>query len=204
MKPRYTIEPTPITITTTPNNGRKTDFNTLDCRIIDHYTGIPIGAVLYGPDTTFHAHPFFPNSREQEQVPDEIAGDWGLRMYLAVDAIWRQYWNNFSWREKAPRILWRYNNVGWLVLGTILGTVAQLGRPQSAMTQPPRSARRAPSDGEPSRPSRRRWSRPDRSRSRLAIRSASTSKGDSRSDLVEQRRSGRRSVGSATQWVAAI
>ena len=103
-----------------------TQISDLSGRVVDGYTNMPIGAVIYGADAAFHAHAFFPDEIAGETERDEIQGDWGPRFDRAVDAIWRQYWKQFWLKERVPRLLWRWQRIGWLILGTILGAVTQL------------------------------------------------------------------------------
>lgn len=126
MEPWYRFETLPITQQELPGGGTKTNFGDLAGRVVDSYTNMPIGLVGVEGDGRFHARPFLPDSRAGEVVVKEIEGDWGPRFDVAAGAIWRQYWRQFSLRDKAPRYLWRYHRLGWLVLGTIFGAVAQL------------------------------------------------------------------------------
>ena len=87
---------------------------------------MPIGAVIYGADARFHAQAFFPDGAAGKTEGGEIQGDWGPRFDRAADAIWRQYWRQFSLKERVPRVIWRWKRIEWLILGMILGAVTQL------------------------------------------------------------------------------
>ena len=127
MEPWYTFEPTPIQSKERPGGGTTTQLSDLCGRVIDAYTNMPIGAVIYGAGGCFHARPFFPDRSARDRGKStEIQGDWGPRADLAAKAIWEQYWRQFGWTERVPRYLWRYQKVGWLVAGTIIGAVTQL------------------------------------------------------------------------------
>ena len=126
MEPWYKFEATPIARRNLPGGGTETELASLSGRVIDGYTNMPIGAVIYGADKRFHAHAFFPERPVDEGGDSEIEGDWGPRADRAARAIWDQYWKQFAWTERAPRYLWRFQKVGWLVLGTLIGAVAQL------------------------------------------------------------------------------
>ena len=126
MEPWYRFEPTPIVARARPGGGTDTRLADLSGRVIDAYTNMPIGAVIYEADCRFHARPFFPERPAGEGEDTEIKGDWGPRADLAAKAIWTEYWKQFRWSERVPRYLWRYQKVGWLVLGTIIGATTQL------------------------------------------------------------------------------
>ena len=126
MKPWYRFEPTPIVIKEQPRGGTSTQLSDLSGRVIDAYTDMPIGAVIYQADGRFHAHPFFPETPAREGESNEIEGDWGPRADRAARAIWDHYWRQFGWTERIARYLWRSQKVGWLVVGTIFGAVTQL------------------------------------------------------------------------------
>ena len=126
MEPWYKFEPTPITRKDRPEGGSETQLSDLSGRVVDGYTNMPIGAVIYQADRRFHAHSFFPEKVGPGWADSEIEGEWGPRADLAAKAIWARYWKQFRWTERVPRYMWRYRHVGWLVLGTIIGAVAQL------------------------------------------------------------------------------
>ena len=126
MEPWYKFEPTPIVVRQRPGVGTDTRLSDLSGRVVDVYTNMPIGAVIYGADSRFHACPFFPERPARDGQDNEIKGDWGPRADWAAMAIWTQYWSQLSWTDRLPRYLWRYQKVGWLVLGTIVGATAQL------------------------------------------------------------------------------
>ena len=126
MEPWYKFEPTPITRKDRPEGGTETQLSDLSSRVVDGYTNMPIGAVIYQADGRFHAHSFFPEKVGPDWADSEIEGEWGPRADLAAKAIWTRYWKQFRWTERVPRYMWRYQKVGWLVVGTIIGAVAQL------------------------------------------------------------------------------
>lgn len=126
MEPWYRFEPTPIVVNAQPRGGTSTQLGDLSGRVIDAYTNMPIGAVIYQADGRFHAHPFFPETPAHQGQSNEIEDDWGPRADRAAQAIWDQYWKQFDWTERTARYLWRSQKVTWLVAGTVFGAVAQL------------------------------------------------------------------------------
>ena len=121
MEPWYRFETLPILRRDIPEGGTTTDFGDLSGRVIENYTNMPIGAVIYEADGTFHAHPFFPEPNPEDELPDT----WGPRADLAAQAIWTHYRRGIALRERIPRYLWRFQRAGWLVFGTIIGAGAQ-------------------------------------------------------------------------------
>ena len=129
MKPCYTYEPTPIFQERRQGGGIQTQLGDLDGRVVDNYTKMPIGAVIYvvcEKKAKFQARPFFPDSRAGEIEVREIQRDWGPRADLAAKAIWRQWHKGLPLKERAKRLLWRWERIGWLMLGTIVGATTQL------------------------------------------------------------------------------
>ena len=127
MEPWYKFEATPIRTKDLPSGKTETQLCDLTGRVMDAYTNMPIGAVVYeGRDQALHAYLFFPELAGREVDKFEIEDKWGARADLAVEAIWGQYWKQFRWTERLPRYMWRYQKIGWLIAGTIIGAVAQL------------------------------------------------------------------------------
>ena len=79
MEPWYRFEPTPIVINQQTRGGTSTQLSDLCGRVIDAYTNMPIGAVIYQSDARFHAHAFFPENPGGDGGDGEIEGDWGPR-----------------------------------------------------------------------------------------------------------------------------
>ena len=126
MEPWYRYEPTPISRRELPRGGTETQLADLTGRVVDQYTNMPIGAVIYQADAKFHAYSFFREKIGSDWAESEIEREWGPRADLAAKAIWQRHWKQLHWTERVPRYMWRYQKVGWLVLGTIIGAVAQL------------------------------------------------------------------------------
>lgn len=125
MKPRYKFEPNPVvTVDTSPSTGNtRTIFNEKNGRVIDSYNGTVVGSVAVSG---------FPGKKRIHAVPcfsiecEEIEGEWNARVDLAAEAIWRKYWEALSTAEKTRRLLWYWSNVGWMILGTIIGMTGQV------------------------------------------------------------------------------
>ena len=126
VKRRFLIEVLPIQVEANPSGGNTIQIASLDFRVTDNYTGMPVGCVVHSPvgDGTaeYRAEGFFPVKPGQSTLtpPD---GGWGMRFDLAAEAVWRKYNETLPCTARANRWAWRWIAVGWLVVGIVLGAL---------------------------------------------------------------------------------
>ena len=122
VKPRYYIETKPIETVREPNRVR-TMMNTLSCRVVDSFTGMPIGCVLHTSDDggSFKAFMALGSGNGEVQPPE---GGWGRRYDLAALEVWKSYSASLPRSERCCRWAWRWMGVGWFLFGTVLGALA--------------------------------------------------------------------------------
>lgn len=114
VQSKYFIETTPIRMTESPSGGKQTDIDALNMRVVDSYTRMPVGMVVYREK--FHAIYFL-----SEEKSDEIEGEWGPRFDRAVHTVWKAYSKSLPCYERLKRWGWRWLGVGWFLFGIVLG-----------------------------------------------------------------------------------
>ena len=131
---KYRIETTPITVEREADGGSVTSMGSLNLRVVDVYTDMPIGSVLHvkhdaGP-IAYHAYSHFFKSGPHDNRLDPPKGGWGPRFDLAAKALWKDYNRRLPWRDRTIRCIWRWQPQGWafamLVLGVFLTFLFQL------------------------------------------------------------------------------
>lgn len=115
VRRRYIIESPPF--------GSK--IHPINVRIVDAYTGAVVGVVREqqaraGEGFRYVAECFFGGSVEN---PPE---GWGDRFDLAADAVWTAYDQSLPGSVRVRRWVWRWVDLGWLLLGGLLGVVGSL------------------------------------------------------------------------------
>ena len=134
VKRKFLIEVLPIEVEDNPSGGKTIKIASLDFRVTDNYTGMPVGCVVHAPvgqgKAEYRAEGFFPVKPGQSTLtpPD---GGWGMRFDLAAEAVWCKYNETLPCTARAKRWAWRWIAVGWFLAGSVLGALT------SAIVQPP-------------------------------------------------------------------
>ena len=126
---KYVIQPKPYL------GGNFGDLSDGTYRVLDGYTGVPIGAVWSvrseenGVD--YRASCFFIEDELSPRGGGNIrpsAGTfgWGKRYDLAAKAVWEAYVGTLRGRDRAERLMWRYIGIAWFVLGAAIGSIANV------------------------------------------------------------------------------
>ena len=100
VKKRYTLEFPPIYQHTKRDGSVIRNLIERDMRIIDAYTGAPVGIVSYvWFDKKYQGRLCF---KDWPEVKEPIKG-WGERFDLAAEAVWRTYNSNLVSIRRRPR-----------------------------------------------------------------------------------------------------
>ena len=127
IRRRYIIQPKPY------QGGNFGDLSDATYRVLDGYTGVPVGAVWSvlpeGGGFDYRASCFFSDGELSPRGGGNIrprSGDygWGKRYDLAAEATWKAYSKSLTVRDRAERFVWRWIGVGWFVLGAVAGSLA--------------------------------------------------------------------------------
>ena len=120
---KFIFEITPIRVTDLPTGATKTQIADLNGRIVDVYSGMPVGMVLHlpsGQGAKFEAHTLFPARAGGDSQLPEPNGGWGRRFDLAADAVWHFYNRQLPFGARCSRFVWRWLNVFWFLAGATL------------------------------------------------------------------------------------
>ena len=126
---KYIIQPKPYL------GGNFGDLSDGTYRILDGYTGVPIGLVWHvrseegGVD--YRASCFFIEADLSPRGGGNIrpsAGTfgWGKRYDLAAKAVWEAYIRSLGSWDRFERFAWRYIGVAWFVLGAAVGAITNV------------------------------------------------------------------------------
>ena len=130
VQPRYQFETAPITVETCASGKTVTRMSDISGRVVDTYTGMPVGVVSHGPAPNLPNDKsggytaicsFPPDGQDAELEPP--GGTWGNRFDQAADAIWDRYYQQLPRRERVKRFLWRWSEVEWFLIGTLWGAL---------------------------------------------------------------------------------
>ena len=126
---KYIIQPKPYL------GGNFGDLSDATCRILDGYTGVPIGAVWnvlseeggfdYRASCFFIEADLSPRGGGNIRPSADTFG-WGKRYDLAAKAVWEAYIRTLNGWDKVERFVWRYVGVAWFVLGAVVGSTANV------------------------------------------------------------------------------
>jgi len=119
VKPRYYIETTPIE--SLPEENR-TILNSLSFRVVDSFTGMPIGTVAHSSEDGGKFRAFMSLTPGDAEI-DAPEGGWGVRSDLAALEVWKSYSTSLPRKERFHRWLWRWMGVGWFLFGTVWGVL---------------------------------------------------------------------------------
>lgn len=115
---KYFLETTPIRVVDLEHGGKRTEMHALQMRVVDCYTGLPVGMVAH-TNKKFQAIYFLADKKKNEV--NEIDGEWGPRFDQASLAVWNTYNKSLPLHDRVRRWVWRWLAVGWLLIGTVLG-----------------------------------------------------------------------------------
>lgn len=127
IRRKYIIQPKPYV------GGNFGDLSDGTYRVLDGYTGVPIGfvwSVLSEEEgVDYRASCFFIEAELSPRGGGNIrpaAGTpgWGRRYDLAANAVWNVYIGTLRGRDRIERFVWRYVGVAWFVLGAAVGSIA--------------------------------------------------------------------------------
>ena len=134
-KRTYRIETIPITVERDIDGGSVTHMGSLNFRVVDVYTDMPIGSVLHVKDgqgpIAYHAFSHFFKSEKGDNSLKPPGGGWGTRFDLAAKALWKDYSRRLPRHVRAVRWMWRWQPQGWafamLALGAFLTHIFESG-----------------------------------------------------------------------------
>lgn len=132
-KRTYRIETIPITVERDSDGGSVTHMGSLNFRVVDVYTDMPIGSVLHVKDgqgpIAYHAYSHFFKSEKDDNRLEPPSGGWGTRFDLAAKALWKDYSRRLPRHVRTVRWMWRWQPQGWafamLALGPFLIHIIQ-------------------------------------------------------------------------------
>ncbi|MCY4151938.1 MAG: hypothetical protein OXE94_06850 [Aestuariivita sp.] len=121
VKSRYYIETKPIETVRDPHRVN-TIMNTLGFRVVDSFTGMPIGCVLHSSenDRSFQAFMYLGSGNGEIKPPEN---GWGRRYDHAALEVWKGYSTSLPFCERWYRWAWRWMGVGWFLFGTTWGVL---------------------------------------------------------------------------------
>jgi len=124
---KYIIQPKPYL------GGNFGDLSDATYRVLDGYTGVPVGAVWnvlpksggfdYRASCFFSDGDLSPRGGGNIRPPSGGFG-WGKRYDLAAKEVWEAYNRTLPLRDRVERCVWRWFDVAWFVVGTVVGAVA--------------------------------------------------------------------------------
>ena len=124
---KYVIQPKPYL------GGNFGDLSDATYRVLDGYTGVPIGIVWTvqseEEDVDYRASCFFVEADLSPGGGGNIrpsAGTlgWGRRYDLAAKAVWVAYIRTLTGRDRFERFFWHYIGAAWFVLGAAIASIA--------------------------------------------------------------------------------
>lgn len=118
LESAYRFESTPITRFPTPQGGTNTILTDLAGRVIDCYTGMPIGVIYLDAEGCLRAENLHKKLLDGGKKTQSVA-DWGERADLAAAAIWHNYREGLSFCDRVKRFSWRWKQIMWLILGAL-------------------------------------------------------------------------------------
>ena len=110
VKSKFIFEPLPVQI-----KENSTRFPGPDGRIIDSFTGMPVGTINHIKFPTGHSY--------FDGEPIEC----GDRLDKVSMEVWMRYRRRMPKWFRIKSCIWRYAALGWFVLGTAIGTAFGTG-----------------------------------------------------------------------------
>lgn len=124
---KFRLETEPIETTVDRDGHTTKSFASLNFRVLDAATDIPIGVVLHvrdGKGMKYEATPLYTNSGEPLSPPN---GDWDKDVHGAARMLWRDWNNTLPRRTRVGRWFLRWLDVHWAVVGILVGFAISLG-----------------------------------------------------------------------------
>lgn len=122
---KFRLETKRIETVVDQTGHKTTSWASLNCRVLDEATGMPIGLVLHVRDGNdamkYEAIPLYTNSGEALAPPD---GGWGPEFYKAAEELWKQWNRTLPRATRCLRHLARWLDLYWLAVGALLGFLA--------------------------------------------------------------------------------
>lgn len=118
---KFRLETEPISTTVDQEGGKSTSFASLNFRVLDAATDMPIGLVLhvrYGDGMKYEAIPLYTNSGEPLVAP---RGDWGKDVHGAARNLWRDWNKTLFNRTRFVRYVSRWLDFYWWAIGIATG-----------------------------------------------------------------------------------
>lgn len=126
---KFIFEIVPIEVDKTENRRKLTLIPDLGSgRIVDSYSGMPIGMVIYVANAYekggygFEAHTIYPVKGDDGRLPEPKEG-WGTRVDLAAKAIWEEYNSRLPLKDRIHRFLWRWTNTYLLISSAVVSAL---------------------------------------------------------------------------------
>ena len=122
IKRKYRLETKRIETKIDAEGNENVSWASLDCRVVDDATGMPIGLVLHvhaGDEMRFEAYPLYTNSGEP-LVPPHPDG-WGPRFYEAAGKLWVDWNKTLPLGHRFSRCIRRWLAVYWWFFGVAVG-----------------------------------------------------------------------------------
>ena len=122
LETAYRFESTPITRLLTPDGDTRTILTDFGGRVIDCYTGMPIGVIYLDATGRLRAENLQkkdPNGGSRSQSTE----DWGKRADSAAAAIWHDYRKGLAGWDRLKRFAWRWKQAVWLLVGGLVALV---------------------------------------------------------------------------------
>lgn len=122
---KFRLETKRIETVVDQSGHKSTSWASLDCRVLDDATGMPIGLVLHvrdGEDSMkYEAIPLYTNSGEPLVPPP---GGWGPDFYKAANELWKQWNCTLPEFTRFRRCLLRWIDFWWWAIGVATGFLA--------------------------------------------------------------------------------
>ena len=122
---KFRLETKRIETVVDQSGHKSTSWASLDCRVLDEATGMPIGLVLHvrdGVDSMkYEAIPLYTNSGEPLAPPSD---GWGPEFYKAAEELWKQWNRTLPRATRLGRYLARWLDLYWWAIGVVMGFVA--------------------------------------------------------------------------------
>ena len=125
IRKTFRLETKRIETVVDPDGHESVSWASLDCRVLDDATGMPIGLVLHVRDgdtgMKYEAIPLYTNSGEPLAPPKN---GWGPEFYKAASALWENWNGTLPWRTRLSRYFARWLDIYWWVVGVFTGLLA--------------------------------------------------------------------------------
>ena len=128
IRKKFRLETKGIETVVDQDGHESVSWASLNCRVVDEASGMPIGLVLHVRDgergMKYEAKPLYTDSGKPLTPPKD---GWGPEFYTAASELW-ETWNKTLpyWSERMPRYFSRWLDVYWWVVGLTMGFLISL------------------------------------------------------------------------------